>query len=583
MCAGWRAGNVVAMIRKVLLTGFLVFVGLPALWLGVEHWRGRGQLADAIRRIEGRGETLDFQGMLPPRVPASSNGLGALMAASQRVASQRVAGLAEVMPPAHAMIGPGTAVPGPRMEWWKGVKGTNNWADLRSALVRNEEALDGIHEALAMPWRRAELDLSKGFSRMLIPHLAPMKNAVTSLSASALDAARQGDLAGAVEDLKGMRILEKDLESEPILISQLVRVALGAISNSRVWAVLNARDWNESQLAELQEALPSEDFTTAMVRSLEGERAGALYEMRHASSQQLAEIWGGDAMDMALGRNPAPLSVPETVDEAVEFAGTFLERLSRGILINVVAPIWRFGWGDQAAAHYLECMDGMLEANHRGLRERSFVPVQQFDLIGRLELPGYSRLRGAFARTSLPALERASMKAYRAETERSLHETGIALRRFQLLHGRLPEKLEELVPAFLSAVPTDRMDGKPLRYRREGEKAFTLWSVGEDLKDDGGDATWSEERAKSLNPQWWLARDAVWPQVASVEEIAAWHQGEARKLEKERAAQGGSSSGAPARFGMSAELMKRYGLTPKEPARVDSTTSGAISPPPAKP
>jgi hypothetical protein len=572
------------MIRKVLLTGLVVFVGVPALWLGVEHWRGRGQLAEAIRRIEARGETLDFQGMLPPGVAASSNGMAALMAATQRAVGR--AGLmppAEVMPPAHTMIGPGTAVPGTRMEWWKGGNGTNNWADLRSVLVRNEEAMDGIHEALAMPWRRPELDLSKGFSRMLIPHLAPMKNAATSLAASALDAARQGDLAGAVEDLKGMRILERDLESEPILISQLVRVAIGAISNSRLWAVLNARDWNESELGELQGALPSEDFTTAMVRSLEGERAGALYEMRHASSQQLAEIWSGDAMDLALGGGPAPLSVPETVDEAVEFAGTFLERLSRGILINVVAPVWRFGWGDQAAAYYLECMEGMLEANRLGIRERSFVPVQQFDLAGRLELPGYGRLRVTFSRTMLPALEKASMKAFRAETERSLHETGIALRRFQLRQGRLPEKLEELVPAFLAAVPTDRMDGKPLRYRREGEKAFTLWSVGEDLKDDGGDATWSEERAKSLNPQWWLARDAVWPQVASAEEIAAWHQGEARKLEKERAAKGGSGGGGARRFEMSAELMKRYGLVPKESAPVESTNSGAISPPPAKP
>lgn len=395
------------MIRKVLLAGVLVFVGFPAVWLGVEHWRGRGQLAEAVRRIEGRGESLDFQGMLPGRVPASSNGMGALIAASQRVV-----GLSEVMPPSHTVIGPGKAVPGPRMEWWMGSQGTNNWDDLRAVLARNEGPLEGIHAAVARPWRQADLDLSKGFSRMLIPHLAPMKNAVVSLSASALDAAHQGDLAGAVEDLRAMRILEKDMESEPILISQLVRVALGAIANGRVWAVLNAREWNESELAELQGALSSEDFTTAMVRSLEGERAGALYEMRHASSQQLAEIWSGDAMAMALSGGPAPLSVPETVDEAVELAGTFLERLSREILVNVVAPVWRFGWGDQAAAYYLECMDGMLEANRRGMRERSFIPVQQFDLVGRLELRGAGRLRVAFARTSLPALEKEIGRAH---------------------------------------------------------------------------------------------------------------------------------------------------------------------------
>ena len=52
-------------------------------------------------------------------------------------------------------------------------------------------------------------------------------------------------------------------------------------------------------------------------------------------------------------------------------------------------------------------------------------------------------------------------------------------------HGKHPEKLSELVPEFLPAVPPDPYDGRPLRPRR-GEGGLVLYSVGRDRKDDGG-------------------------------------------------------------------------------------------------
>lgn len=59
-----------------------------------------------------------------------------------------------------------------------------------------------------------------------------------------------------------------------------------------------------------------------------------------------------------------------------------------------------------------------------------------------------------------------------------------ALRDFQEANGRLPDLLADLVPQFLEAVPSDHMDGNPLRY--DPTRAM-LWSVGRNLDDDGGD------------------------------------------------------------------------------------------------
>jgi hypothetical protein len=64
--------------------------------------------------------------------------------------------------------------------------------------------------------------------------------------------------------------------------------------------------------------------------------------------------------------------------------------------------------------------------------------------------------------------------------------TAIATERYRLANGKLPDKLDELVLAYLSAVPTDPFTGQPLRYKKLA-KGYVVYSVGEDGKDDGGD------------------------------------------------------------------------------------------------
>ena len=63
-------------------------------------------------------------------------------------------------------------------------------------------------------------------------------------------------------------------------------------------------------------------------------------------------------------------------------------------------------------------------------------------------------------------------------------------------HGTPPERLADLVPAYLASVPTDPFDGQPLRYRRDGS-GYRCWSVGPDGRDDQGKRI---ERGKMVSP-----------------------------------------------------------------------------------
>ena len=62
---------------------------------------------------------------------------------------------------------------------------------------------------------------------------------------------------------------------------------------------------------------------------------------------------------------------------------------------------------------------------------------------------------------------------------------GLAIERYRLATGKLPDALSELVPAYLDAVPEDPFDGKDLRYEKLGVD-FVVYSIDKDLRDDGG-------------------------------------------------------------------------------------------------
>jgi len=60
----------------------------------------------------------------------------------------------------------------------------------------------------------------------------------------------------------------------------------------------------------------------------------------------------------------------------------------------------------------------------------------------------------------------------------------IAIRRYHLATGGLPESLDKLVPQYIDAVPVDLFDGKPIRY--DPAKKI-IYSIGTDCEDNGGD------------------------------------------------------------------------------------------------
>jgi hypothetical protein len=107
-------------------------------------------------------------------------------------------------------------------------------------------------------------------------------------------------------------------------------------------------------------------------------------------------------------------------------------------------------------------------------------------------------------------------RAVKYETLREMTIAAIALKRFQLRSGKFPLSFSALVPEFLPELPHDWIDGQPLRYRLNTDGTFTLYSVGEDGIDDGGDP---DTCPVSWYLDIWGEGDEVWPIAATPEEV----------------------------------------------------------------
>jgi hypothetical protein len=81
---------------------------------------------------------------------------------------------------------------------------------------------------------------------------------------------------------------------------------------------------------------------------------------------------------------------------------------------------------------------------------------------------------------------------FKRATLNAMFETariGIACKIYKNLHGDFPEDLAELSPDILENIPVDPFTGNPLIYKKQ-DLGIMVYSIGSNLKDDGGKGTW---------------------------------------------------------------------------------------------
>ncbi len=457
-------------------------------------WRGCGRNRDALSKykaeLRAKGEKLSAEELGYPRPPEKSPGLDRLLETANRLGPMQFQPSSiDIMP----FSGPGQV----KLVWAAPQPVTpsagngHTWESI-SAQFSNEVGLTlELREAVLVPPRYFYSDPTNFFNTPKSPFVG-IRNAAQWLAADAMVALHAGQVDQAALDIHALTQLVQFHREDGTLVSQMIRVAIAGLGLSVTWQALHADGWNEEMLAGLQKDWEAVNLADSFETAMTGERAfgeAVFTAMRTASSSERVKLVRFSAVT-----GPVQLKSPKDYFEAY-----------------VVMPFWAAN-ADADEMLFLQHTQRTLDS----VRKLSTgVPWSTINIelgsnhavLNNAFSSPMSKYRYLFSAIAIPNSLKAASVCVRNETQRRLTLTAIALARYKLRFGRYPTDLNTLATQFLSAVPIDLMSAKPFCYRLNPAGTFTLYSVGEDGRDDGGDPTSVSATNKF---DLWSGRDAVW-------------------------------------------------------------------------
>jgi hypothetical protein len=268
-----------------------------------------------------------------------------------------------------------------------------------------------------------------------------------------------GDVAGACESIQRLRNLSRAGQTLPIFIPQLVRLSIQSVALNALTRLLAQHQLSPAQLEHLQRLFEADEPFDGFLVGIRGE-VGALDQTLAAYADGRLTDYYQSMRLLGSMRAPGNYTGLRNLDVAVD---EFLERLRLDPPEIERLHLLRAGRKALAIArlpHHEQL------AQYRVLEKEV---AQRRNLTSRL-LPANVKIKVAYLR-NLSQL-RAAIACLAAE-------------RYRLDAGRWPDRLEDLAPKYLAAVPLDPFTGKPLMLRRD-EKTLVVYSIGENLKDDAG-------------------------------------------------------------------------------------------------
>jgi hypothetical protein len=393
-----------------------------------------------------------------------------------------------------------------------------------------ETHLASLEEALGRPRAQYPYAWTEG-SNMLLPHLSKLKSFSQSTAWRSVAQNCQGQPGPAYHDLQtALRLIQ--IDDSNILISRLVQWAQAVITLNAVMVGQQYHAWTADQWAAIQTNLETLDLPGQVPDSIRAEQVF----LAHATispllNQEFFQIL--DSVDR-MGETPdeAEKARPEPPRTRQVLANVFLGGLARAS----VASQWR---------RTLEAYQEFIRASEAALQASLTTPWKDVRVA---DLPKPIREYGVFAGMFLPALENAFKKALNGQTQLRLAVVASALERYFLAQGRYPDSLAELSPTFLPDPPLDPMTRQPWFYERTGDRSFRLYSAGPNGIDEGGLYTRGGSFGKESRKD-----DLAWivtEELPALPEIVL----DPPPVQLKDGTQ------------MPEELMRRYGLTPPQPA-----------------
>ncbi len=327
-----------------------------------------------------------------------------------------------------------TPIPPPGEEW-------DQYEASQQFLAEREHILEAIYDASSESGQlRFPLDFNAG-NPLLLTMTEQPRTAARLLTLDAHTSMHQKSFERTLKDLLSIFELSNAMRGEVILVNHLIHIAIQSNGISALQDLIIHNDWTDEQLATLQMVIREANFRAELIHCLHGECASSL-----------------DMMDQ-IPLGPFRAANKMELIRLMESTVTELENS------------WRAGIEWQKT----------LSAEMTAKRGSAMTML---------------RLRAVFLLA--PAYEQIVLSGAEATARQRCANAALAAKRHQLRHGILPVSLEEIDKDLIGpddevdSLLTDPFDGKPLQWLSE-ETRVVVFSIGKDLKGDGGDIESTEE------------------------------------------------------------------------------------------
>jgi hypothetical protein len=311
----------------------------------------------------------------------------------------------------------------------------NAWAEARKIVEQSKHDLAMAEIALDRPACRFRCEWDKGYA-MLMPHLAKMRILARLFATRAIVQAKDGRTAEALDSVQSVFKLSESLKDEPVIIGQAVRIRVFHIASRSLRDVVEIASVGEVDTGQLDATLSGIDITSGLIAAMKGERCLGMWGFNHANLLYLRIGSSKSALRLEL----SSLGKPLLYANELRYIREMTKRIEMANLPSR-APSWQALKAQDMNSPVPNYLADVLTPTVCGVREG--MDRGQTQVFG-------SRIL-------------LSLETYRSK------------------NGNYPTKLSDLS----IELPKDPFSGKDFIYKRL-PNGFLLYSVGWNLKDDGG-------------------------------------------------------------------------------------------------
>jgi len=482
--------------RRFLFWGSVGLAILVVVFYVEEDWRGVHAWNSFRREWEAKGETFDWQKMIPPPVQDGQNfALTPIVYSSYgqvfdrqghlknppdtNVVDRLILNLGGFNYPEPSFVEPATWCLGMKIDliaWQKHFQTQSDQAnrfpissipetpaqDVLLALSRYNETLDKLGRAAQLPESRFPLDYDRADPFEIdLSHLASLESCSKTLSLRAVAELQEGRVIAAHSDVQLIFRLMAAIQKEPFLSSLFARKGMARVVLQPVWEGLADHRWSDDQLAVQNEELAKLNFVSDYNDTMHGEMAMGLRSIEYLRRE------------------------PGMVERVFVFSFDRDPQAPPGLGSRVIGGAIPSGWFYQ---NQVDLADFVLKyiIPAADMSHATFSPTVISFGRNAIDADAYPFPYWGLARSMLGGLGYSAQGFAFAQASTDMARIAIALERYRLLHGFYPEKLDVLSQQFLAQIPHDPIGGQPFHYRLETNGQFTLYSIGWNEKDDGG-------------------------------------------------------------------------------------------------